>query len=247
MLNFYVFAGQQVTEGVRMTEKTKKLFYDDFYLKEFEAKVIEIEDNKVVLDQTCFYPEGGGQAGDKGEINGVKVIDTVKEGTKIEDVGGKEIPIGGTIYHILESAPNFATGDTVKATIDWERRYRTMKLHSASHIMEHFLYQIFGEMNLVGTFVDDKKDRSTYESEERLNPEKLAQVEQLCNDFISRNQEIKTWPSEENENIRVWQCSEIKMFCGGTHVRNTEEIGTVRLKRKNGGAGKEKIETHLTS
>lgn len=224
---------------------TKKLFYEDTYLKEFEAKVVEIKDNKVVLDQTCFYPEGGGQSGDTGEINGIKVVDTIKEGAEIVKINGEEIPAGGKIIHVLESEPNFSVWDTIKASIDWDRRYKIMKLHSASHIMEHFLIQVFGELPRLGSNVDNKKDRSDYESQERLDPEKLAKVQQMCNDFISKSQEIKTFPSEENENIRVWQCADIKMFCGGTHVKNTQEIGKIRLKRQNKGAGKERVETYL--
>ena len=63
--------------------------------------------------------------------------------------------------------------------------------------------------------------------------------------FISKNQEIRTYPSSANENIRVWECGDIKMFCGGTHVKNTSEIGKIRLKRENKGAGKERVETYL--
>jgi len=226
-------------------EMTKKLFYEDPYQKEFEAKVIEIQDTKVVLDRTCFYPEGGGQVGDSGEINGIKVINTIKEGAEIVKVNGQEISSGGKVFHVLEFTPNFSSGDTVKSSIDWDRRYRTMKLHSASHIMEYFLFQIFGEMERLGTNVDNKKDRSDYGSQEKLNPEKLVEVEKLCNDFISKSKEIRTYPSTSNENIRVWECDNIKMFCGGTHVKNTSEIGKIRLKRENKGAGKERVETYL--
>lgn len=224
---------------------TKKLFYVDPYQKEFEAKVLEVADNKVVLDQTCFYPEGGGQAGDIGEINGARIMDTIKEGAEMIEVGDQRIPAGGTIYHILESMPDFSVGDIVKATIDWDRRYRTMRLHSAGHIMEHFLYQVFGEMKRFGSKVDHKKDRGDYETQDKLDPEKLSKVQELCNDFISKNHDIKTWPSEENENIRVWRCADIEMYCGGTHVRNTEEIGKIRLKRDSKGACKERVETYL--
>ena len=72
---------------------TRKLYYEDVYMKEFDAKVIEINEKNVVLDQTCFYPRGGGQVGDTGEINGIRVVDTIKEDDKI--------------IHVLEKEPDF--------------------------------------------------------------------------------------------------------------------------------------------
>ena len=225
--------------------ETRRLYYENPHMKEFEARVLEIKDKEVVLDKTCFYPEGGGQAGDTGVISGIRVTNTIKTDSELIKIGDQEIPVGGKIIHVLESKPGFSAGETVKASIDWDRRYRIMKLHSASHIMEHYLFQVFGSMDRIGSSVDDKKDRSEYVSQERLDAEKLAKVQQLCNEFISKNLDIKTGPSEENENVRVWQCADIKFFCGGTSVQNTKEIGKIRLKRENKGAGKERVETYL--
>ena len=224
---------------------TRKLFHEDQYQREFDAEVVSIDGNRVVLSQTCFFPEGGGQVGDTGSINGIRVINTLKEGAEIIQIDGQEIPAGGETVHILESEPNFQVGDTVHGEIDWERRFRIMRLHAASHIMEHFLIQVFGELDRLGSNVDDRKDRSDYGSEERLDPERLQEVQELCNQFISGNHVIETHPHEQNENIRVWICENIQMNCGGTHVRNTSEIGRIRLKRKNKGSGIERVETYL--
>jgi len=120
-----------------------------------------------------------------------------------------------------------------------------MKLHSASHIMEYFLLKVFGDLPRYGSNVNNKKDRSDYKCQERLNQDKLKKVEELCNKFISQNHNIQMSESEENENIRVWMCADIKMFCGGTHVKNTQEIGRIRLKRKNKGKGIERVESYL--
>jgi len=224
---------------------TRKLFYEDTYMKEFTAKAVEVSANKVVLDQTCFYPEGGGQVGDTGEINGIKVIDTVKEGTEIILVEGQEIPAGGKTVHILERQPDFSAGDIVNGKIDWERRYKIMRHHSAAHILEHFLFQVFGEMKRMGSRVDDTKERSDYASPEKFSPEKIAKVQQLCNEFISQNHEIKTHPSDSNPNIRVWEAGGVKIYCGGTHPHNTKELGKMKLKRVNKGHGIERVEVYL--
>jgi len=82
----------------------------------------------VTLDDTYFFPRGGGQTGDSGTIGGVKVADTVA--------------VNGRIVHILESAPPFKAGDVVECSIDWEKRYRKMRLHSASHIVYYLMKEV---------------------------------------------------------------------------------------------------------
>jgi|GEM_PF-202174 len=214
---------------------TVKLFYQNPYQTEFEAKVVEVIGNDVVLDQTCFFPQGGGQVGDTGELSGVRVIDTIKSEDKKK------------IFHVLEK-PVFKAGDSVKGKIDWERRYKTMKLHSVSHITMHFMKEVFGDWcnALPAALVDDKKDRSTYTFNEPVNMEKLKLVEKKTNEFIARNLEIKTWSDAKNPNYRYWKCDTIELPCGGTSVKATKEIGKIIIEKgKTAGAGKQKIETML--
>jgi len=225
--------------------ETERLYYADFYRKEFSAKVIEIRGNSIALDRTCFFPEGGGQSGDSGTIGGAKVLNTQKEGSEILKIEGEEIPVGGKIFHLLESPPNFQAGEEVSCSIDWEKRFSTMRLHSASHIMEHFLLKEFPGIVRLGSKVDFQKDRGTYGSEDKFPPDRVKKVEDAINSFLSRSLEIRTFPSGEHPLLRVWECDGIRMFCGGTHVGNTEEIGKIRLKRSTKGAGKELVETFL--
>lgn len=212
--------------------KTKRQYCGDPYQKSFEAKVEKIEGGKVWLDQTCFYPESGGQAGDIGSINGQKVTDTQFDQEK-------------NIVHFLENEPSFQVGDSVCGEIDWERRCKIMRVHAASHIMEHFLFQVFGSLKLVGSHLNEKYDSSTYETEDRLNPEKIEEVERRANEFIAKDLPIETWADEQKLYFRHWRCGEIQMPCGGTHPRNTSEIGPIKLKRKTGGRGRERVITSL--
>ncbi len=211
--------------------ETKKLFNDDPYLTSFKGKVMRVDGNDVELDQTAFYPEGGGQVGDTGIIGGVRVVDTQKD--------------NGTIRHILEAPPVFGVGDEVEGEIDWDRRYLIMKLHSAAHIMEHFFWQNMGMMERVGSRVDEKKDRADYVYEGRLPAEGLAKAQEDTNVFLAEGHEITIRPDSEKPEIRIWRCGPVEMPCGGTHVRNTSEIGSVKLKRKNPGKGVERVETSL--
>jgi len=211
--------------------ETKKLFNDDPYLTTFNGTVVNLDGNIVELDQTAFYPEGGGQVGDTGIISGVRVVDTQKD--------------NGIIQHILETPPDFRAGDKVDGMIDWDRRYQIMKLHSAAHIMEHFLWQRIGLMDRVGSRVDEKKDRADYIYEGRLPADGLAEAQIDTNAFLSEDHEIEITSDPEDPEIRIWRCGPVGMPCGGTHVRNTSEIGSVQLKRKNPGKGVERVETSL--
>ena len=212
---------------------TEKLYDDDPYLKEFKARVLRVDGNEVELDRTAFYPEGGRQAGDSGVVGGVKVVDTQKD--------------DGAIMHVHETTLVISVGDGVDCEIDWERRHRIMRLHSAAHIMEHFLWKQLGHLERLGSYVDEKKDRADYEYQGRLHPEALKEVEEATNEFLAEGHEIRIDPDPTQPDIRIWRCAEIEMPCGGTHVRNTREIGSLRLKRKNPGRGKERVETSLVS
>ena len=208
---------------------TIRLYDKDHYLTEFDAKVSEIDGMNVVLDQTVFYAQSGGQTGDRGTINSEEVIDT-----RIID---------GVHVHVMSEKPSFSVGNDVHGEISWERRYRIMKIHSASHIMEHFFYKNFGALERLGSNVDDKKDRSDYKSYERLDPEKLKKTEDEINALLAGGYEITI--EVDNDGTRTWRCGPVKDHCGGTHVRNTSEIGLITLKRKNPGRGKERVETSL--
>ena len=208
---------------------TTRLYDQDHYLAEFDARVSEIDGLNVVLDQTAFYAQSGGQAGDRGTINGEEVVDT-----RI---------IEGEHVHVMSEEPRFSVGDDTHGVIDWNRRYRIMKIHSASHIMEYFFYKNFGALERLGSNVDDKKDRSDYKADERLDPEKLKKTENEINAFLAEGHEITI--EVDDDGTRTWTCDTIKDHCGGTHVRNTSEIGLINLKRKNPGRGKERVETSL--
>jgi len=208
---------------------TTRVYDKDHYLAEFDAKVTEIDGLNVVLNQTAFYAQAGGQAGDRGTIDGEDVVDT--------------IVIDGKHVHVMAEMPVFSVDDNVHGVIGWDRRYRIMKIHSASHVMEYFFYKNFGVLERLGSNVDDKKDRSDYKTNDRLHQEKLKKTEDEINAFLSEGHEITIDVAEDS--MRTWRCGPIEDHCGGTHVRNTSEIGLIKLRRKNPGRRKERVETSL--
>jgi len=215
--------------------KTYTIFWDDCYKKEFTAKIININNNEIILDKTCFYPQGGGQPGDTGSISGIKIIDTQK--------------VDSTIVHIAEAdsvnTKIIKSGIDILGKIDFERRYKIMRLHSSSHIMEYFLFEKFGKLDLVSAFISENNDRSTYQTDLKINNDSLKSVEDKVNDFIAKNYPIQLYSSKSDPDVRYWECEHIKYPCGGTHPKNTKEIGKIKVKRKSGGKGKHLIITSL--
>jgi Ser-tRNA(Ala) deacylase AlaX len=198
---------------------TEKLYATDAYVKEFVATILKIDGNQIVLDRTAFYAENGGQVGDTGFLDQTRIVDTI-----YNDKNEK-----GYILHITDEESDFKQGDKVIGKIDWDRRYRIMRNHAASHIMEYFLFETFGRLKLIGTVVN----------------ERLEQVEKFANLFISENFEIKRWEDDTKPGWWYWKAGNIMMPCGGTHPNNTKEIGKISIKRKSGGKGKEKILTSV--
>jgi len=197
---------------------------------------LRVESNRVVLDQTCFYPRGGGQAADIGEIEGLRVVDVEKDdASDIVHVFGGDVPI--------------KTGDVVHGRIDWTRRYRIMRLHSAAHIVYYVMPQVFGEgcKPASSGLLDDQKERADYLFSEKLDREKLKKVEEEANRIISEGRTITTW-TENNGESRFWKMDPFPiMACAGTHVRNSREIGKIRVERgKKPGKGKERVEISLS-
>lgn len=215
-------------------ELTILLLRGDPYMREFDATVVRAEGNFMVLDRTCFFPRGGGQVGDTGELSGSRVVDTLREGDEVR--------------HILEDMSKFNVGQRVHGVIDWGRRYRIMRLHSASHLVYYAMREVFGDgcRPASSGLLDEVKDRSDYLFDVPLDRVKLAGVEERVNRLIADGIPI-THRQESDGGRLIWMVAPFPaMECGGTHVRNTAEIGRVSLKRgSKPGRGKERIELIL--
>lgn len=207
-----------------------KLFWKDPYMKECYAKVAAIEGNKVWLDKTVFFAFSGGQASDKGTINGINVLEAVKQDDEI--------------YYVLEKEPDFKVGDNVKVEIDWNYRHKIMRLHSAAHIVYYFFIEKAGEQKVIGSNISIDKARLDFAYNESISL-LLPEIQEKTMEVINKGIYIKTFEDEKDLSKRLWQCGKWLMPCGGTHVKNTKEIGQIKLKRNNIGAGKERIEVSL--
>jgi len=210
------------------------LFRDDPYLRVCDATVVAVHDNAVELDRTIFYPLGGGQAGDSGRIGPWRVFDTRKG------------PAGGdTVLHLLEPGAAPVVGSKLEMQLDWERRHRLMRLHTALHL----LGAVVKAPVTGGRIGDDKAhldfdiemERLVKESiEQRLNALVQSAVETQARwitdaELEARPELVKTMsvaPPRGEGRVRLMEIPGIDLqACGGTHVRNTAEVGRLAVAR----------------
>lgn len=206
-----------------------ELYYKDNYLKEFKAQIIEsIEENgrfMVVLSQTAFYPEGGGQLADTGIIDGVKVMD-------VQEREGK-------IYHIVEK--EISEGKTVNCKIDFDKRFSNMQHHTGEHIISGIINQKYGADN-IGFHMG--RDVVTVDFNVLINKEQIKEVENLANEAIYKNIDVQVIISnkEELENVNYRSKRDLDgdirivkipgydtCACCGIHVAKTGEIGIIKI------------------
>ncbi|OIO25709.1 alanyl-tRNA editing protein [Candidatus Micrarchaeota archaeon CG_4_10_14_0_2_um_filter_55_9] len=215
-----------------MVSYTRKLYWEDAYAKEFNATVTGVGNGFVVLNQTLFFAEGGGQSGDTGFLNAVRVTDT-----RYADAEGKKIA------HFIEGG-GLEKGDSVHGVIDWERRYEIMRLHSALHVV-YFLFKEWDpKAECTSGRIKPGKADNDYLFSEPITPEKIAEIQGKANKVIAAGGAVRVWTDEECH--RKWRFGDWVMDCGGTHVADVSEIGRIRLKKgKSAGKGWRRIEVYL--
>ena len=233
---------------------TQLLYLEDSYLKEFSAEVIEtiVKNEKffVVLNQTAFYPQGGGQVYDTG-----KLINENNEEFKLISCIKKE----GKVLHETDK-PGLKKGDKIKCLIDWERRYKLMRSHTATHILAEAIFKETGAL-ITGNQIDIDKCRIDFDLEN--NDQKLIKnAIEKANKVINKNLDIKIEFKSREEAFKISQLSKLAMGLpesiqevrivsigdydmqadGGTHVHNTREIGQIEfIKTDNRGKNNRRV------
>lgn len=209
------------------------LFREDPYLKACEATIVAIHGDAVELDRTVFYPLGGGQAGDTGRIGDWRVTDT-RKGTEPDSV-----------LHVLEPGAAVSPGMKLKIEIDWERRHRLMRYHTALHLLGALV-----KAPVTGGRIAEDKAHLDFdiEMEKLVKDEIEARVNELVvsgretkarwisdAELDSRPELVKTMsvaPPRGEGRVRLLEIPGIDLqACGGTHVGNTAEIGRLAVAR----------------
>jgi misacylated tRNA(Ala) deacylase len=218
---------------------TAFLFRDDSYLGETPARVVAVTpEGGIVLDRTVFYAASGGQPADTGVLRRVDGTE-VRIGATVHPEGDKT-----AIVHVpAEGQPAFAVGEDVVATIDWDRRYRLMRMHTALHLLS-----VVFPFAVTGGSVAEDKGRLDFDMPEipadlpaleaRLNAlaaaahavttEWITDEEMAANPGLIKTMNVK--PPMGQGRVRLVRIGDVDLQpCGGTHVRNTSEIGPLKL------------------
>jgi len=234
---------------------TKALYLEDSYLRECDAVVTSVKDGKyVVLDQTIFYPKGGGQPFDTGKIiSGGEVYSVVYVGK-----------FSGEISHEVDR-PALKPGESVHLVLDWERRYRLMRSHTAAHLFASLLCNGTGAL-VTGNQLETDKVRFDF-SLEQFDPTVLEQYLKQTNELLKKDTPVKSYelPREEAlkipgvvkmaeafppdiPSLRIVELVDLdKQADGGTHVKNLLEVGQIKLlKTENKGKNNRRIYFALT-
>jgi Ser-tRNA(Ala) deacylase AlaX len=211
---------------------TKKIFWKDPYLTQLDTFITSVKDTDVTVEQTIFFPFSGGQESDYGTIGDRRVLQARTESREI--------------IYTLENGHSLNPGDQVRMKIDWERRYKLMRLHFAAEIVLELVYQKLGPVKKIGAHIAQDKARIDFEWHGNISSV-FPVIHKEALGMIEANQEIMSAFSDEEQEKRYW---EIKGFarvpCGGTHLKKTGEIGEIELRRKNPGKGKERIEIYVS-
>lgn len=231
---------------------TKLLYQLDSYIKEFEATVSSINGNEVVLDQTAFHDGSGGVQADEGYI----IYGGEKYFTKAAHRGDE-------VVHILDRPPAFKPGDVVWGVLDWEKRYRKMRLHTAAHILAAIIYNKYNALITGGEITHEyARDDFNIEGDMATVRKAFEEAAAETNEVVKRGIEVKVYwlPREEALKIpglvklaerappdvpqlRIVEIPEVDIQAdGGPHVKNTREVGIVKiLKIENRGKTKKRL------
>ena len=210
---------------------TNKLFWDDPYQTSAVSKVSSVDDNIITVEDTIFYAMSGGQESDSGSFNGIEVLEAKKQ--------------NDDILYTFQKGHNFKVGDSVEIKIDWERRYKLMRLHFSAEVVLEIINKILKVPIKIGANISPIKARIDFELAESISG-LLPQVNSEAKKIFDANSEIISDFSDESKTRRYWEVKGFsKVACGGTHLKRTGEVGEIQLKRKNIGKGKERVEISL--
>ncbi|MEW9898654.1 alanyl-tRNA editing protein [Chitinivorax sp. PXF-14] len=210
---------------------THKQFWLDPYQTRLGTTVSDVAGTQVWLASTIFFAFSGGQEGDRGSIAGLPVLAAHKRGRDI--------------VYTLPDDHGLAPGQSVEVEIDWARRYRLMRLHFAAELVLELIGRTLPGVEKIGAHIAEDKARIDFAWPQSISP-LLPAIADEANAIIASKREVRSAFEDEANERRYWEIDGFsRVPCGGTHVKDTGEIGAIRLKRNNIGRGKERVDIYL--
>lgn len=205
-----------------------KLFWDDPYLASCDAMVTGVHGDDVTVDRTVYFAFSGGQSSDSGTIGGLPVLGVRTDGLEIA--------------YTLPSGHGLAPGQPVRVQVDLPTRLAIMRLHFAAELVLELVTRGYGRPEKVGANITASKARVDFVWDGSIAPI-LPEVADRVRELVDADLPIVSAYQDEASQRRYWRIDGFAQVpCGGTHPRRTGEVGRVRLKRANPGAGIERIE-----
>jgi misacylated tRNA(Ala) deacylase len=217
---------------------TRELYLEDSYAEAFEARVVKLDGREVILDQTAFYPGGGGQPPDKGSLGigpiEARVVDVRREGGEVVHV--TDIPIPDTVRDL-------------RGALDWERRFAHMRYHTALHVLSGVIWRNF-DARVTGGQMRADRARMDFSFPGEWTTDIVGEIERLTNDALAEERPVRVYELEREkalanpdlirtqvnlvpERVRRIRIVEIQgldtQADGGTHVANTREVGRIDI------------------
>ncbi|MFZ4115484.1 MAG: alanine--tRNA ligase-related protein [Chthoniobacterales bacterium] len=208
----------------------EKVFWENPYQTSLITKVAKVCGNTILLDETIAFSFSGGQESDTGSIHKSKILHSEKR--------------DALIYYTIEDDHALQVGDTVTMRIDWERRYKLMRLHFATELILELVTRKLG-LEKIGAHIAENKARVDFVYVKNISSI-FGEVLDDYQKIIEADRPIKTGFTNVEAQRRFWEIEGFaKVACGGTHVKSTREVGMITLKRVNIGRGKERIDIKL--
>lgn len=230
--------------------KTKKLYYEDPFFSSCHATIVDIKENKIILDQTVAFPEGGGQIGDKGKlyVNGIEIpfMDTKKGIGRVLSLNDfPSVRVDTPVYHFIDEnyLPSISIGDSVIVKIDIQHRIWTTVLHSALHLVLMAARERRPEITttIKGCKITTESARIDFFAKEKFLPEDIEWISQRVNELVMEELPIYVYHHNDEDEAWYWKCLEFICPCGGMHLTNTRQAGKLAVRRKNVGKTTERL------
>lgn len=211
---------------------TERLYYLDSFLREFDARVLAVNERGAVLDRTAFYPTSGGQPYDTGRLGGAQVVDVIEDEST------------GDIVHAFRAAPEFQVGDTIRGEIDLTRRLDHIQQHTGQHVLSAVFVRLF---NYATVSFHLGADSSTIDlAAQSVTPEQARRAEEMGNEIIFEDRPLRVFLASPEEaralplrkdvaregELRLVEIPDLDLSaCGGTHAARTGQVGCVLIRK----------------